>query len=144
MFLRLKKALGGWLKAQVKLSGVIFLIVTVGFFLLRIHRAMFWAVIVALVDAVPMLGTGTVLIPWCLVCFAQGENVRAMGLLGLYVTAMLTRSALEPKLVGRQLGMNPLLTLLALYAGYRLWGVGGMILAPVLAVVTCQLIRAGE
>lgn len=141
---RLKTALGGWLKAQVKLSGVVFLIVTGGLVLLRINNAVFWALIVALVDAVPMLGTGTVLIPWCLVSFLQGENVRAIGLLGLYVTAMLTRSALEPKLVGSHLGINPLLTLLSLYAGYKLWGVGGMILAPILTVMASQLVKAGQ
>ena len=56
----------------------------------------------------------------------------------------MTRSALEPKLVGRQLGINPLLTLLALYAGYRIWGVAGMILAPILTVIAKQLAALKE
>ena len=62
-----------------------------------------------------------------------------MGLTGLYVTVMLIRSALEPKLLGRHLGINPLVTLVALYAGYQIWGVGGMILAPILTVTAKQL-----
>lgn len=143
-FQKVKRAVVGWVKAQMKLSGVTLLIVGAGLMLLRVEHVLFWAVIIALVDAVPMLGTGTVLIPWCLWAFIQGDSIRAIGLLGLYVTAMLTRSALEPKLVGRQLGMNPLMTLLALYAGYRLWGVPGMIFAPILTVTAKQLTMMGE
>ena len=142
--LRVKEAVAGWLKAQVKLSAVTLLIIGAGLMILRIEHPLFWAVVTALVDAVPMLGTGVVLIPWCLWRFLQGDSIRALGLLGLYVTAMLTRSALEPKLVGRQLGLNPLLTLLALYAGYQIWGVGGMIFAPILAVTVKQLTALKE
>ena len=141
---RVKEAVGGWLKAQLKLSGVTFAIVGAGFLILRVRNPVFWAVIVALVDAVPLLGTGTVLLPWALFTLLQGEGVRAMGLAGLYVTAMLVRSGLEPKLVGRQLGINPLVTLIALYAGYRIWGVGGMILAPILTVTATQLAELRE
>lgn len=141
---KVRHAVLGWLKAQVKLSGVTLLIVGAGMLLLGVEHVLFWAVIIAMVDAVPMLGTGTVLIPWCLLAFLQGDSVRAVGLLGIYVTAMMTRSVLEPKLLGGQLGMNPLLTLLALYAGYRLWGVLGMILAPVLTVTVKQLTTLKE
>lgn len=136
---RLKEAVVGWLKAQVKLSGMTMLILGAGFLILRIKNGLLWAVVVALVDAVPVLGTGTVLIPWCLICFVRGETARALGLLGVYVTAAMTRSALEPKVVGHQLGINPLLSLLAMYAGYQIWGISGMILAPVLAVTAKQL-----
>lgn len=141
---RILSAAGGWLKAQCKLSGVTFAIVLAGFFLLRVGNPLFWAVITALVDAVPMLGTGLVLIPWALISFALGKRVLAVGLLGVYLTAMLTRSALEPRFLGRQLGMNPLLTLMALYAGYRLWGISGMILAPILAVTARQIVSVRE
>ena len=141
---RVKAAVGGWLKAQVKLSGITLLIVGAGLLLLRVKNVVFWAVVIALVDAVPMLGTGTILVPWCIIAFLQGDSVRAIGLLGLYLTAMLTRSALEPKLVGRHLGMNPLLTLISLYAGYRIWGVAGMIFAPILTVAAKQLTTLRE
>ena len=99
------------------------------------------ALLTAVVDAVPLLGTGTVLVPWALVSFLSGEPVRAVGLLGGYVTALLTRSALEPKLLGRQLGLDPLAALVALYIGFRLWGFGGMILAPILTVTARELCR---
>lgn len=138
---RMRKALGGWLKAQGKLALVTYGIVTVGFLILRIPYAPAWAALVALVDAVPMLGTGTVLVPWALVRLLQGAHFEAMGLLCIFGAAMMTRTALEPRLVGRQLGLDPLLTLLALYVGYRFWGLLGMIAAPILATAAKSVIQ---
>lgn len=141
---RLKSGLLGWLKAQVRLSGVTFLLTGTVFLLLRIPRALLWAGLVALVDAFPILGTGTVLVPWSIFSFLQGDHVLAFGLLGLYGATALTRSVLEPRLLGRQLGLDPLVTLMALYAGYRLWGIGGMLLAPILAVAVTQLFSSNQ
>lgn len=140
-FSRLGRNARCWLKAQVKLSAVTFVIVLAGFVLLGVRRSLILAALTALVDAVPLLGTGTVLLPWALFSAAEGRPVLALGLLGVYVTALVTRSALEPKLVGRQLGLDPLAALAALYTGYRLWGFGGMILAPILAVTARELCR---
>ena len=137
---KMKDACLGWLLAQVKLSGMTLILLTAGFLLLRVTYAPLWALAVALVDAFPVLGTGTVLIPWALVCFIQGEGARAVGLLGLYAVAALTRSAMEPKLLGQHLGLDPLTTLLALYAGYRFWGLPGMLLSPLLAVMVRSLL----
>lgn len=139
---RLKNALVGWLRAQIKLMAITFAFLTMGFILLRVTYAPLWAALVALVDAFPVLGTGTVLLPWSLICLLQGQTVRAVGLISIYGVITLTRSALEPKLVGKQLGLDPLATLAALYAGYKLWGLGGMIAAPILAVAAVQVVRA--
>ena len=141
---RMKNAVGGWLTAQLKLMGVTFTILTLGFVVLRIAYAPLWALVVALVDALPVLGTGTVLVPWAVICFLQGEGARAIGLLGVYAVVTLSRSMLEPKLVGRHLGLDPLVTLMALYVGYKLWGVGGMIFAPLLAVTIMQVTPGRE
>lgn len=138
----LKQAVLGWLKAQLRLSGVTFLISLAGLLLLSVSYAPLWALVIAAVDAVPMLGTGTVLLPWAMVCLLQGRRILALGLAGLYLAAMLTRTALEPRLVGKHLGLDPLMTLAALYVGYRLWGIGGMILSPLLAVTVSQLLRS--
>ena len=135
----LKKALLGWLKAQIKLSGVTFGILTLSFFLLDVSYAPLWGFLVALVDAFPILGTGSVLVPWSLISFLQGDALRAFGLLGVYAVVTVTRTVLEPRLVGRQLGLDPLVTLVCFYAGFRLWGILGMILAPMMAVVSVQL-----
>ena len=131
----IRTALWGWLKAQLSLSGMSFLILLAGFFLLGIPYAPLWALLIALVDAVPLLGTGTVLIPWALLTFLQGNGLQAMGLLIIYAVTFLTRTAMEPRLVGRQLGLDPLLTLASLYAGFHFWGVGGMLAAPILCVI---------
>lgn len=130
---RVRSSLGGWLKAQGKLALVTWGIVTVGFFALRIGYAPLWAAVVALVDAVPILGTGTVLVPWSVICLLQGNTIRGIGLLCVYALAAVTRTVLEPRMVGKHLGLDPLLTLLALYAGYRLWGIPGLLLTPILA-----------
>lgn len=137
----MKSALFGWLKAQVKLMGITWVILLLGFVLLRIPYAPLWASLVALVDAFPVLGTGTILLPWSLICFLQEDTGRAIGLLGCYGIIALSRSILEPKLVGSHLGLDPLATLAALYAGYKLWGLGGMLAAPILAVLALQLLR---
>ena len=137
---RLKATLGRWLLAQVKLTVVTWLILTGGFILLAIPYAPFWALGVSLLDALPVFGTGTALIPWSLICLLEGNRARALGLFSIYLTAALTRTVLEPRLVGRHLGLDPLITLAALYCGYRLWGFGGLILAPMLAVTAQQLL----
>ena len=129
----MRSALLGWLKAQLKLSGVTWAIVGAGLTLLKVPYGILWAALIALVDAVPVLGTGTVLVPWALVAFLQGNMSRGIGLLVIYGLALIVRTVLEPRLVGKHLGLDPLWTLAAFYAGFMLWGVGGMLFAPVLA-----------
>lgn len=139
--LRLRDAAILWLRAQVKLSAVTFVIVLAGFLILRIGHPVRTALLTALVDAVPLLGTGIVLLPWSLYSLLEGETARSIGLLGIYVAAMVTRSGLEPRLLARQLKLDPLVTLVALYAGYRIWGFGGMVLAPILTVTARELAK---
>lgn len=134
-----KKTVSSYLRAQFKLMGITFLIVGAGLMLLRIRLAPLWATLIAIVDAIPLLGTGTVMLPWALVCLLQGNHVLSVGLLGIYAAAAITRSVLEPRLIGRQMGIDPLLTLVALYLGYRLWGVLGMLLAPMAAATAIRL-----
>lgn len=141
---RLKKNILGWFTAQLKLMGITFLILTGGFLILQIRFAPLWAALISLVDALPVLGTGTVLIPWSIVCFLQGQSVRAVGLLGTYAAAWILRSVLEPKLIGKQLGLDPLVTLIAMYAGYQIWGLLGMIFSPLLAVTATQILSAAR
>lgn len=130
---RVRTSVWQWLKAQGKLMAVTYGIVALGLTVIGVKYALLWAVLVALVDAVPVLGTGTVLIPWAVTQLLQGQMLRGLGLVATYAAAMLTRTVLEPRLVGRHLGLDPLLTLVFLYVGYRFWGILGMILAPMLA-----------
>lgn len=130
---RIKCAVGGWLKAECKLCGITFCVVLLGLLLLRIPLAPVWAAIVALVDAVPVLGTGTVLLPWALFSLLQHQHLRSVGLLLTYLVAFLTRTVLEPRLVGKHIGLDPLITLVFFYLGYRFWGILGMLAAPMIA-----------
>lgn len=140
----LRRALGGWLKAQCKLMTLTFCIVTLGLVLLRIPYAPLWAAAIALVDAVPVLGTGTVMLPWAVVVLLQGNAPQALGLLATYAAASLARTFLEPRMVGKQLGLDPLLTLACLYLGYRLWGFLGLLLAPILGAAAKAALSPGE
>lgn len=141
---RMRKILGGWLKAQGLLAGATWLLLAAGFTVLGIPYGIFWALPVAVVDAIPVLGTGVVLVPWALVCFLQGSFLQGVGLLVLCVAAMVVRRVLEPKMVGKQLGLDPLITLLLLYLGYRFWGIWGMIAAPLLAAAGKSLSEAAQ
>lgn len=136
---KLRKTLGAWLKAQLKLMGVTYVIVTAGLFLSGVSFAPVWAAAVALVDAVPILGTGTVLIPWAVIALLQGRTLPAVGILCTYAAAMLTRTTLEPRLVGKHLGLDPLVTLIFFYVGYKFFGVLGMLFAPMLAAAAKSL-----
>ena len=129
----MKTALLGWLTAQLKLAGITWCIVGIGFLFLKIPYGILWALPVAIIDAVPVLGTGTILLPWALVSFLQGHMAKGIGLIVIYGLSLATRTILEPRLVGKHLGLDPLWTLAAFYTGFLLWGVGGMLLAPVLA-----------
>lgn len=131
-----------WLKAQLKLSGLTFFIVTAGLTLLRVSYAPIWAFGIALVDAVPLLGTGIILLPWCLISLVRGQTLLAAGLLATYGAAAISRSIWEPRLLGKQLGLDPLVTLITLYFGYRAWGILGMIFSPLLAVTAIGLTRS--
>ena len=135
----LKSSLGKWLAAQGKLIAVTYGIVAAGLLLLKIPYAFGWAVLVAAVDAIPLLGTGTVLVPWALTKLLQGEPFIAAGMVILYLAAMLIRTVLEPRFYGSHLGLDPLLMLIFLYFGYRLWGFLGIIISPLLAATTKAL-----
>ena len=135
----LKDSLGKWLIAQGKLIGITYCIVSAGLLLLRIPYALAWAVLVAAVDAIPLLGTGTVLLPWALTKLLQADPFAAAGLVAVYLVAMITRTVLEPRFYGSHLGLDPLVMLIFLYFGYRLWGFLGIIISPLLAATTKAL-----
>ena len=135
----LKTSLGKWLVAQGKLMAITYGIVSLGLLFLGIPYAFAWAILVAAVDAIPLLGTGTVLIPWALIKLLQGDPLIAAGMVVLYLLAMVTRTVLEPRLFGRHLGLDPLVMLIFLYFGYRLWGFLGIVISPLLAAATKTL-----
>jgi len=134
-----KRALGGWFLAELKLASIAFILLLAGLSLLGIGHSLTLAALITLVDAFPVLGVGTVLVPWSILQLLQDDYALGFGLLALYAVIWLTRSVLEPKLLGKELGLDPLVTLVCIYAGFRLWGLGGMLLAPILAMAITQV-----
>lgn len=138
---KLKGTLFCWLKAQGKLMLITFLVLTAGFLILGLDYPLLFGSIIAIIDALPVLGSGLILIPWSLLQFLAGNTFCGVGLLCIYGAATLIRTAMEPKLLGKQLGLDPLLTLLALYAGYRFFGILGMIFFPMGAMFVKQVLN---
>lgn len=127
----------GWLRVQGRLYLLQAGLLWGGLALLGREHSLGLALLIAFADALPVLGSGTALLPWALGELAGGEWSLAGGLVLLWALSVLSRSVLEPRLLGRQTGRSPLLSLLALYAGLRLAGVGGMILAPIALNALC-------
>ncbi len=139
----LKRLVCGYFLAQLKIMGVVWLILTAGFFVLGVGYAPLWALLISLLDFLPVFGTGTVLIPWGIIVVLDGEYAFASGLLLLYVLTQVTRQAVQPKLVGDSMGLNPFLTLLFLYLGFKAGGIAGMILAVPVGLFFLNLYHFG-
>lgn len=140
---RMRLTLGGWLKAQGTLMLVTFMELSAGFLVLGVDLALLLAALVSLVDALPVFGTGTVLLPWAAVELLAGNGSLALGLLALYLLVSAVRSLLEPKLVGDRVGLPPLAALLAMYVGFQSFGVAGMVLSPLAAILLKELHDCG-
>ena len=135
----LLSTLGKWCRAQAILLGVTFCELLAGFLLMGQRYALLLAAVTALVDALPVFGTGTVLLPWAAVCLLTGQAPRAVALAALYAVISAVRSLLEPKVMAAQAGLPPLAALAAMYAGFRALGVTGMILLPMALLFVKQL-----
>ena len=139
----LRYAVGGYFKAQFKIMGVVFLILMVGLALLRINYFALIAFLIAFLDFLPFFGTGTAMIPWALYKFLVGDYKTAILLFVIYAVTQLVRQILQPKLVADSMGMNPLVTLLLLYVGYRVSSVLGLILSVPIGMVVINMHQAG-
>lgn len=125
----------GYLRSYLILTGVILLIMLVGLSLLRVEYALLLSLVLAAVDILPVVGVGTVLIPWGAISLALGNTRLGIGLLLLFTVSEVARQVLEPRLLGSALGIHPLLSLFSLYLGARLFGLFGLVLGPLLAVL---------
>ena len=107
---------------------------SVGFFLLRVRSPFLLALLIAILDILPVLGVGVVLLPFAVFCFATGAVVRGVGLCVLYVLITVVRQIAEPHLVGKSIGLHPILMLISLYVGLGLFGVMGFLIGPLVAL----------
>lgn len=131
-------------KAYALLMFITFAELSVGFALLRVPYAVLWAALISVVDILPVLGTGTVVIPWALISLIVGNLPLGIGLLVLYLIITVVRQTLEPRVVGRQIGLYPVVTLVCMFVGAQLFGVIGLFGLPIAVTVLIHLDRSGE
>ncbi len=125
------KGIGGYFKAGGFMMILTFFELLIGFSILGFRYPFLIAIVIAAVDFLPVLGTGTVLVPWSVISFLAGRQGRALGLLALWGVTMLVRQLAEPRIMGKHLGIHPLFSLLASYTGLKLFGIPGMVLLPI-------------
>ena len=136
---RIVRAVGRYLRAYAVIFALTFFEILAGLLILCPQYCFIGALGIALIDVLPVLGAGLVLIPWGLICLLTGNVFRGVGLIVLYLAVTVIRQTVEPKIIGGSLGIHPLLTLTGIFVGYRLFGVGGMILAPIIICVIKEI-----
>ncbi|SYX85355.1 Sporulation integral membrane protein YtvI [Paenibacillus alvei] len=138
----LKQALFGYLRAQLFLISITMFIITTGLIVLRVDYAITIGLLVGIIDLLPYLGVGAVMIPWIVYCFAVDQGSLGIGLLIVYAIVLLTRQIMEPKVLASTVGLDPLLMLIAMFVGMQLFGFLGLIVGPVSLVLLSAMKRA--
>lgn len=133
-------ALGGYLKAELILIVVSFIISLVGLYVfmfagLNIHYPLLIALGIAFVDALPILGSGTVMVPWAIIVALDGDLTLGISILVLWIIMSIVRQFLEPKIVSNKIGIHPIFTLIAMYTGFKIIGVIGMLIGPIILII---------
>ena len=136
-------AFGGYVKSQLILSVGVFMILTVGFLLMRQPYGLLLAFGLAVLDFIPIIGAGTVMVPWAVVDMVLAQYGEAAALMAVWGVIVLFRRFAEPKILGDQTGLSPILSLVGIYAGMKLGGVLGMVVGPLLLLVCINLARLG-
>lgn len=126
---------GKYLRSYLTIMLITFAVMTVGLFILRVKNLFVIAMIIAALDILPVIGVGTVLIPWSIISFFSGDLFLGVGLIVLFLVNSVIRQLAEPKIVGKNLDLHPILTLIFIYVGYALFGVWGIILLPIAGVI---------
>ncbi len=139
----LGRSLAGFLRAQIMLIALTFSECFIGLSLIGIRYALVISLFIAAVDILPVLGTGTILIPWALAALVLGKTSAGIGLLALYLAITVIRYAVEPRIVGGQLGLHPLVSLVAMFVGLQALGVAGLILGPAIVVAVQAFMKSG-
>ena len=124
-----------YLKAQGIMMCITFIELLIAFFILKQEYPFTLAVVIAIIDALPILGVGSVLIPWGIYVAIMGNMKLAIGLLVTYAIIIVARQLIEPRIVSSNLGVHPFVTLITMYIGFKLFGLFGLIVGPIVMVV---------
>lgn len=139
----LRKSVFGFLRAQLLLSIVTYVISFIGLLIIGTGYPLAIALLIVVVDILPVLGTGSVLVPWAAYLFVTGDVFTAVGLLLLFIVITVVRRIIEPKILGDAVGIGALSALVSLYVGYELVGVIGVFLGPIVVIVFMAARKAG-
>lgn len=139
----MRSIFSGYIKAQFIILGFVGMILFIGFLFLKVKFAFVLAILIAMLDFLPFFGTGTALGPWALFNFLSGDYRMTIGLGIIYVVSQLVRRVIEPKVLGETIGMNPLLTMVLMYVGYKIVGVLGLIFAAPIGMLLINLDKQG-
>ena len=139
----IRQAVGGYFKAQLRIEVWMYLLLVIGFTVLKVKYTILIALLVAFLDILPFFGTGIVLVPWAVVSVIGGNYLRALGFLAIWGIGQLFRQLIQPKIMGDSIGMEPIPTLFLLFIGYRIAGVGGMLLAVPIGIIVVNMNEAG-
>ncbi len=132
-----------YLKSYAILFCLTFVELSIGLWLFKIPYPVWIALAIAVFDILPILGTGGVLIPWALICLFIGNVPLGIEIFILYIIITAIRNTIEPKIIGKQIGLHPLITLMAMFVGLSLFGLIGLIGFPVLLVIVVNMAKAG-
>ena len=143
IYTQILRAVGGYFKAQFKIMGVIYVVITVGLIILKVNYAWLIGFAIAFLDMLPVFGTGTVLVPWAAIKVFSGNFTTAAGMVVLYGVSLVVHQVIQPKLVGESVGLDPFVTLFFMYIGYQFKGVLGMIIAIPVGMIVFNLYEAG-
>lgn len=138
-----KKAVGGYIKAQLKIEVWMYLLLLIGLSILDVQYAFLIALGIAFLDILPFFGTGTVMVPWAIIKILSGNYTMAIGLLIMWGGGQLLRQLIQPKIVGDSIGVAPMPTLILLFLGFKLGGVFGMIIAVPLGLIVYTMYEEG-
>ncbi|NMM53729.1 sporulation integral membrane protein YtvI [Paenibacillus aquistagni] len=138
----LQKALFGYLRAQFILISITAVVITIGLMMIGVDYAVTIGMLIGIVDLLPYLGVGAVMVPWIAYCFITGNASIGIGLSILYGIVLVARQVMEPKVLASSVGLDPLLTLVAMFVGLKLFGVFGLIIGPVSLVIGAAIHRA--
>ena len=141
---RLGSALVKYLKAYLLIALITFTELSIGFFVLRVEYALIVAAIIAIADALPVLGAGAALLPWAAISLLRGDYYRGIGLIVIYVVVLVVRQFIEPRIVGGVSGLHPIAALAAMYCGLKLFGVAGLFIFPFAAIIAGELFLQHE
>lgn len=137
------RALVGFLKAQMIILTITFIESLIGLNIIGIKYAFIISVFISIVDILPVLGTGSIYVPWGVISILMGNIKLGLSLFILYGVIVIVRYLVEPRIVGYQLGIHPLVALMSMFAGIKLFGVGGVILGPAIIVAIKASQNAG-